>query len=60
MVRAAYRFNHDKGMWGAARDGAKSKRYADAYVKRHPGHADAYFTLGTYNYYVELAPSFIK
>ena len=60
MVRAAYRFNHDKGMWGAARDGAKSKRYADAYVKRHPEHADAYFTLGTYNYYVELAPSFIK
>jgi tetratricopeptide (TPR) repeat protein len=60
MVRAAYRFNNDKGMWGAARDGAKSKRYADAYVKRHPGHADAYFTLGTYNYYVELAPSFIK
>ena len=60
MVRAAYRYNHDKGMWGAARDGAKSKRYADAYVKRHPGHADAYFTLGTYNYYVELAPSFIK
>ena len=60
MVRAAYRFNNDKGMWGAARDGAKSKRYADAYVKRHPGHADAYFTLGTYNYYVELAPTFIK
>jgi tetratricopeptide (TPR) repeat protein len=60
LVRAAYRFNNDKGMWGAARDGAKSKRYADAYVKRHPGHADAYFTLGTYNYYVELAPSFIR
>ena len=60
MVRAAYRYNHDKGMWGAARDGAKSKRYSDAYVKRHPEHGDAYFALGTYNYYVELAPSFIK
>jgi tetratricopeptide (TPR) repeat protein len=60
MVRAAYRFNHDKGMWGAARDGAKSKRYADAYVKRHPEHGDALFTLGTYNYYVELAPAFLK
>src|SRR5687768_1787313 len=58
MVRAAYRFNHDKGMWGAARDGAKSKRYGDTYVKRHPEHADAYFALGTYNYYVELAPTF--
>jgi hypothetical protein len=60
MVRAAYRYNHDKGMWGAARDGAKSKRYADAYVKRHPEHGDGYFTLGTYNYYVELAPAFLK
>jgi hypothetical protein len=60
MVRAAYRYNHDKGMWGAARDGAKSKRYSDAYVKRHPEHGDAYFALGTYNYYVELAPAFIK
>ncbi len=35
FVRAAYRFDHDKGMWGAARDGARSKRLADAYVKRH-------------------------
>jgi tetratricopeptide (TPR) repeat protein len=60
MVRAAYRYNHDKGMWGAARDGAKSKRYSDAYVKRHPEHGDAYFALGTYNYYVELAPAFLK
>ena len=60
MVRAAYRFNRDKGMWGAARDGAKSKRFAEAYVKRHPGHGDAYFVLGTYNYFVEIAPAFIK
>src|SRR5829696_2652542 len=60
MVRAAYRFNYDKGMWGAARDGARSKRLADTYVKRHPEHADALFALGTYNYYVEVAPAFIK
>ena len=60
LVRAAYRVDHDKGMWGAARDGARSKRYIDAYVKKHPEHGDAYFALGTYNYYVEIAPAFIK
>jgi tetratricopeptide (TPR) repeat protein len=60
MVRAAYRFDHDKGMWGAARDGARSKRLSDAYVKRHPEHGDAYFALGMYNYYVEVAPAFVK
>ena len=60
FIRAAYRFEHDKGMWGAARDGARSKRLADAYVKRRPEHGDAYFMLGAYNYYVEIAPSFIK
>ena len=60
FLRAAYRFDHDKGMWGAARDGARSKRLADAYVKRHPEHGDAYFMLGAYNYYVEIAPSFVK
>lgn len=47
-------------MWGAARDGARSKRLSDAYIKRHPEHGDAYFALGTYNYYVEIAPAFIK
>ncbi len=60
LLRASYRFDHDKGMWGAARDGARSKRLADAYVKRHPEHGDAYFMLGTYNYYVEIAPAFLK
>ena len=58
MLRATYRFEHDKGMWGAARDGARSKRLADAYIKRHPEHGDAYFALGAYNYYVEIAPAF--
>jgi tetratricopeptide (TPR) repeat protein len=47
-------------MWGAARDGARSKRLADVYSKRHPEHGDAYFALGTYNYYVEIAPAFVK
>lgn len=60
LVRAAYRVDHGKGMWGAARDGARSKRYIDTYVKRHPEHGDAYFALGTYDYYVEIAPAFIK
>ena len=60
LLRATFRFEHDRGIWGAARDGARSKRLADAYVKRHPEHGDAYFVLGTYNYYVEIAPAFIK
>ena len=60
FVRAAYRYDHDKGMWGAARDGARSKRLADVYVKRRPEHGDAYFMLGAYNYYVEIVPSFVK
>ena len=60
LLRASYRLDHDKGMWGAARDGARSKRLADAYVKRRPEHADAYYALGAYNYYVEIAPSFVK
>jgi len=60
LLRASYRLDHDKGTWGAARDGARSKRYIDAYVKRRPEHGDAYFALGTYDYYVEIAPTFIK
>jgi tetratricopeptide (TPR) repeat protein len=47
-------------MWGAARDGARAKRLSDEYVRRHPEHADAYFALGMYNYYVDIAPAFIK
>ena len=38
MLRAAYRFEHEKGMWSAARDGARAKGYSDSYVKRHPEH----------------------
>lgn len=60
MLRGGYRFEYDKGMWGAARDGAKAKNYSDAYIARQPNHGDAYLTLGLYNYYVALAPSFFK
>ena len=60
MLRARYRFDHDKGMWGAARDGASAKRYSEAFVAKHPESGDGLFILGAYNYYVELAPSFMK
>jgi hypothetical protein len=60
MLRAEYRFDHNKGMWGAARDGARAKGYIDDYVKRHPEHDDAYYVLGLYNYYVDIAPAFAK
>jgi hypothetical protein len=46
LLRSTYRLDHDKGMWGAARDAAKSKGYSDAYIKRHPEHGDAYLSLG--------------
>lgn len=60
LVRAAYRFDHDKGMWGAARDGAKAKGYIDTYVKKYPADVDAYFVLGTYNYYADILPTLFK
>ena len=60
MLRGGFRFEYDKGMWGAARDGATAKNYSDAYVARHPEHGDAYLSLGLYNYYVSLAPSYFK
>src|SRR5438128_17267 len=31
MLRARYRVSHNKGIWGAARDGVRSKRLAEAY-----------------------------
>jgi hypothetical protein len=60
LLRATYRLDHDKGMWGAARDAAKSKGFAEDYIKRHPEHGDAYLVLGLYNYYVDIAPNFVK
>ena len=60
LLRSTYRLEHDKGVFGAARDAAKAKSYSDTYIKRHPEHGDAYLALGLYNYYVEIAPNFIK
>jgi tetratricopeptide (TPR) repeat protein len=60
LMRATYRFEYDKGMFGAARDAAKSKGYADAYLKAHPEHGDAYLSIGLYNYYADIAPNFLK
>jgi tetratricopeptide (TPR) repeat protein len=60
LLRSTFRLNNDKGVFGAARDAARSKGYGDEYVKRHPEHGDAYFALGLYNYYVDIAPNFVK
>jgi tetratricopeptide (TPR) repeat protein len=60
LLRSTYRIEHDKGVFGAARDAAKAKGYADTYIKAHPEHGDAYLALGLYNYYVDIAPNFIK
>jgi len=60
MLRAAYRLSEDKGVWGAARDAARAKGYAEQYIRQHPEHGDAYLTLGIYNYFVGIAPTFAK
>jgi hypothetical protein len=60
LLRAAFRFDHDRGMWGAARDGANAKSYIDKYVKKYPDDSDAYFVLGTYNYFADILPTFFK
>ena len=60
LLRGTFRFANDKGMWGAARDGARSKRLTDEYLRRHPDHGDAYLAAGLYNYFVDIAPNFVK
>jgi hypothetical protein len=60
LLRSTYRIDQDKGVFGAARDAAKAKNYGEAYIKQHPEHGDAYLALGLYNYYVDIAPNFIK
>ena len=47
-------------IWAASRDAARAKRFGEAYIKRHPEHGDAYLALGSYNYYVAIAPAFVK
>jgi tetratricopeptide (TPR) repeat protein len=58
-LRSAYRFQHQRGVVSAARDGGKARGYIDDYLKRHPENADAYLVRGMYNYFVDLAPSFV-
>jgi tetratricopeptide (TPR) repeat protein len=58
LMRGEYRFSYDKGMFGAARDGANAKSCIETYIKQHPENGDAYFVLGMYNYYVDILPTF--
>ena len=60
LLRSTYRFRFEKGVWGAARDAARSKAYAEDFIERHPDHGDAYVALGLYNYSVDVAPSLVK
>jgi hypothetical protein len=60
LLRAEFRFDHDRGMWGAARDGANAKSYIETYVKKYPEDADAYFVLGAYNYFADILPTLFK
>jgi hypothetical protein len=60
LLRGGYRIEHDKGLFGAARDGKHAKMYIEAYVAKHPENNDAYFALGMYNYYVDIAPNFVQ
>jgi hypothetical protein len=60
LMRAVFRFDHDRGMWGAARDGANAKSYIDTYVKKYPEDVDAYLVLGTYNYFADVLPTLFK
>lgn len=60
LLRASYRFDHDKGLLGAARDGARAKNLSEAYIKVRPDDADALLALGLYNYFADLAPTFAK
>ena len=59
MMRAEYRVTYDKGMWGAARDGAKAKGCIDTFIKRYPETGDAYYVRGLYDYYVDIAPTLV-
>jgi len=58
-LRSAYRFEHQTGMIGAARDGGRARGYIDTYLTAHPDNGDAHLVRGMYNYFVDLAPAFI-
>jgi tetratricopeptide (TPR) repeat protein len=58
-LRSAYKFQHQKGIVGAARDGGRARGYIDKYLAVHPDNGDAHLVRGMYNYFVDLAPSFV-
>jgi tetratricopeptide (TPR) repeat protein len=58
-LRSAYRFEYQTGVIGAARDGGRARGYIDTYLKAHPEDGDARLVRGMYNYFVDLAPSFV-
>jgi tetratricopeptide (TPR) repeat protein len=58
-LRSAYRFEHQTGLFGAARDGGRARGSIDTYLKLHPEDGDAHLVRGMYNYFVDLAPSFV-
>lgn len=58
-LRSVYKIDHDKSMMGAARDGAHARGYIDSYLKRYPDDGDARLVRGLYDYFVDLAPSFL-
>lgn len=60
LMRSEYRLDHDKGIWGAARDGANAKSYIESYLKVYPNDGDALLVLGTYNYFADIVPTFFK
>jgi tetratricopeptide (TPR) repeat protein len=60
LLRAQHRVEYGLGMIGAARDGTKARSHIEAYLKEHPEDGDAYFVLGMYNYYVDIAPAFVR
>jgi tetratricopeptide (TPR) repeat protein len=58
-LRSAYKFQHQKGIVGAARDGGRARGYIDTYLATSPDDGDAHLVRGMYNYFVDLAPSFV-
>jgi tetratricopeptide (TPR) repeat protein len=58
-LRSGYKLEHQKGFVGAGRDGGRARGYVDTFLKAHPDNGDAHLVRGLYNYFVDLAPSFV-